>query len=212
MKKQQKIKTLSQRSHKGGSKLLFSRKNLFQILLAFIVLLMLLVVSFPLSEAHISKNGIKKNLSQVPQPAQYYPIPHAQFTHVYYNDSVSVNSLSKGDDTPLTLYWSFGDGTNLTGGNSHDHTYTADGNYTVQLKVVDSNGDMNIMAKLIEVVIVYPSTPYNASDPNSQGITIDGVNIASVLLVSSLGIIAILIKLRRSNSRKMRIKLKINKT
>ena len=195
---------------KGKHPLHFSRKNNLKKIFASQIILMLGFVGLVLSSGQ--SNQVQEDLSRtystdeesclnsVPQSTQNYPEPKAQFTHVYYNDTVSVTSLSKGDDTPLTLQWSFGDGTNITGGVSLDHIYLDDGNYTVQLEVVDNNGDFDIATQDLEVKIVYITLSYNASDPNSQGITIAGGSPTSIILIASVSIIAFIVKAGRKKT------------
>ncbi len=68
------------------------------------------------------------------------------------SDTVLFTSTTTGGQGGLTYTWDFGDGVS---GNGPDpsHTYSADGNYTVRMTVVDSAGQTSSATKQIKVPI-----------------------------------------------------------
>ncbi|MFC2078965.1 PKD domain-containing protein [Candidatus Bipolaricaulota bacterium] len=85
--------------------------------------------------------------------------------------SVEVNASSSfdPDGDALTYAWDFGDGT-FGSGVAATHTYTADGQYTIRLTVMDSQGQSGTTAQTVWVIQAgnMPEASFTAS-PSSGG-------------------------------------------
>ncbi|WP_082092987.1 PKD domain-containing protein [Methanosarcina siciliae] len=73
------------------------------------------------------------------------------------NDPLTVNFMDQSTGTPTSWFWDFGDGVNSTE-QSPVHTYTAEGNYTVNLTVENSAGT-DFEVKTDYITVLEPSTP-----------------------------------------------------
>jgi hypothetical protein len=78
------------------------------------------------------------------------PVAHFTYTQGATTLTVNFNSTSTGGSGGLTYTWDFGDG--VSGNDpAPSHQYTAAGNYTVRLVVVDSSGQTGSVTKQITV-------------------------------------------------------------
>ncbi|MBM7798512.1 PKD repeat protein [Microlunatus panaciterrae] len=78
--------------------------------------------------------------------------PTASFTSSVSGRTVSVNGSGSSDpDGTIASYaWTFGDGATASGATAN-HTYAADGTYTVTLKVTDNGGAVNSTSRSVTV-------------------------------------------------------------
>jgi len=90
---------------------------------------------------------------------EVYDFPHVEFdysSNFYINQAVIFNatkSYSRVQGGEITSYqWSFGDGTNITVGDSVvEHTFNGVGNYTVFLNVTDTRGFSSVTSANIRI-------------------------------------------------------------
>jgi chitodextrinase len=103
--------------------------------------------------------------------------PVADFTHSADELTVSFMDNSTDDKAVVSHSWNFGDGSSATTENAI-HTYANDGSFSVQLTVVDAEGESNTSTKTVNVAkggtgsCTAPawsaSTIYNTGDKASQ--------------------------------------------
>ena len=105
------------------------------------------------------KNSSSKDLTvkMTVSPAKKYPVAVIQMEKDGLRVNVSGAKSHAGDDATITSYaWTFGDGGSATGVTA-THTYAANGTYTVNLTVTDSNGLTN--STTVSVKVASPPTP-----------------------------------------------------
>ncbi len=91
------------------------------------------------------KNSTSKELTvkMTVNPAKKYPVAVIQMDKDGLRVNVSGEKSHAEDDATITSYaWTFGDGGSATGVTA-THTYAANGTYTINLTVTDSNGLTN---------------------------------------------------------------------
>lgn len=88
--------------------------------------------------------------------------PTAHFTYVPLSDNheVQFTNASSGGSGTVTYTWDFGDGASSTDQNPN-HTYTANGQFNVQLTATDSLGQSSVSTALITI----PLTAGGSSSP-----------------------------------------------
>lgn len=100
------------------------------------------------------------------------PVAHFQYSPLspQINQTIVFNASSSYDpDGFIVNYtWDFGDGTNATGVIA-THTYTANGTFTVALKVIDNDGLQDILQRNI-TILPPPPPDVGVSSINSVGV------------------------------------------
>jgi len=97
------------------------------------------------------------SLPTPPPPAKKYPVAVIQTEKDGLRVDVSGAKSHADNDATITSYaWTFGDGGSATGVTA-THTYAANGTYTVNLTVTDSNGMTN--STTVSVKVASPPTP-----------------------------------------------------
>jgi len=105
-------------------------------------------VTLTVTDNNYTTNSMSKNVT-VTIPLNNPPV--ADFS--YTTSELTVTFTDQSTDTDGTIVawnWNFGDGSTSTEQNPI-HTYSAGGNFTVQLSVTDNNGDTDIVSKNVTV-------------------------------------------------------------
>ena len=103
------------------------------------------------------------SLPTPPPPAKKYPVAVIQTEKNGLRVDVSGAKSHADNDATITSYaWTFGDGGSATGVTA-THTYAANGTYTVNLTVTDSNGMTN--STTVSVKVASPPTPPTQNGP-----------------------------------------------
>ena len=119
--------------------------------------------------------GKSNSVSQILTVTATTP-PVAAFRITTTGTTIEVDaSDSTPGDAPLSSYaWDFGDGGTATG-KTTQHTYTADGNYTVMLTVRDADGGESTATQATNVVNNAPVAAFTLSSAGLD-ITVDGTD------------------------------------
>ncbi|MHA1369478.1 MAG: PKD domain-containing protein, partial [Promethearchaeota archaeon] len=82
----------------------------------------------------------------------------ANATTILEGESIQFTFTGDEGSSPATFQWNFGDGTSNSTEKNPTHQYTAPGNYTLTLTVVDNDGDSDTYAYIdvIEVLRIVP--------------------------------------------------------
>jgi PKD repeat protein len=105
------------------------------------------------------KNSSSKDLTvkMTVSPAKKYPVAVIQVEKDGLRVNVSGAKSEADDDATITSYaWTFGDGESATGVDA-THTYAANGTYTINLTVTDSNGLTD--STTVSVTVASPPAP-----------------------------------------------------
>jgi len=106
------------------------------------------------------------------------PLPSADFSHSpdnqKMNHDVQFTDQSSDDGYIVEWFWNFGDGTTSTQENP-THKFGEGGEYVVRLTVTDDNGDIDEVAKKVNIIQTYDLT---LQVKDFLGLNIANVNIA----------------------------------
>ncbi|AAM07053.1 PKD domain-containing protein [Methanosarcina acetivorans] len=127
-------------------------------------------VKLTVTNAGGSDDELKTDYITVLEPST--PEPVAMFTADATSGTVplTVNFTDQSTGSPTSWFWDFGDGANSTEQNPV-HTYSAEGNYTVNLTVENAAGtDFELKTDYIEVTEASGSTVTLYFDPTSSSV------------------------------------------
>jgi subtilisin family serine protease len=103
---------------------------------------------------HALYDGSEPPADDVPPPVIDNEPPQASFmTTIIAYTVIFTDTSSDSDGQVSNWYWDFGDGTNSTDKYPPQHTYSGNGNYTVQLTVSDDDNDTNAVSKTIRIKV-----------------------------------------------------------
>ncbi|AKB37164.1 cell surface protein [Methanosarcina siciliae C2J] len=122
-----------------------------------------------------SDSEVKTDYITVSESSTLEPEPVAEFTADVTGGTapLTVNFTDQSTGTPTSWLWDFGDGANSTEQNP-SHTYSAAGNYTVNLTVENAAGtDFELKSDYIEVSEASGSTVTLYFDPESSSVAED---------------------------------------
>lgn len=94
------------------------------------------------------------------------PVADFQANQRYACSGVAIDfsDLTTGPVPAVSWAWDFGDGTSSSLQNP-THTYTTNGNYDVELVVIDQNGCTNTVTKTNYIQLTSPQAAFSISDP-----------------------------------------------
>ena len=128
-----------------------------------------------------STNTASQNTSTSTQSVRVGSMPSAGFSFTANDGVVSFTDTSSGGIGALTYAWQFGDGGTSTQA-SPTHTYSATGNYLVELTVTDSTNAQNVTSLTVNVQI-----PVVEPEPEPESSGGGGSMFWTVLLLAGLG-------------------------
>ncbi|WP_281085411.1 PKD domain-containing protein, partial [Methanosarcina acetivorans] len=130
-------------------------------------------VNLTVTNAGGSDSEVKIGYITVSESSTPEPEPVAAFTADVTSGSapLTVNFMDQSTGTPTSWFWDFGDGANSTDQNPV-HTYSAAGNYTVNLTVENAAGsDFELKSDYIKVSEASGSTVTLYFDPESSSVS-----------------------------------------
>ncbi len=102
--------------------------------------------------------------------------PTASFTNSCTELACSFNGSASTDDNGITGYsWNFGDGSTASGSTAN-HTYGADGTYTVTLTVTDTAAQTATSSSNVTVAATPPPPPPPTGNQLTNGVAVTGLS------------------------------------
>ena len=134
----------------------YKNKTRFLIFLIIFIYVLLVFNHF----AIVLKIKVRNNKSEIQSSnADLYPIANfiANPRNVIEGELIQFNFTGNEGDPPATYYWDFGDGESSVNKNPTHHY--AFGSYTVNLTVIDFDGDNNTISKKDYIFVMIDLTP-----------------------------------------------------